>query len=66
MDSAVAGDTVLVAPGDYQIESILAADGINLIGEQGPLRTKLFPFDGQLGGLSCTNLSNPTVISGIW
>ncbi len=66
MDSASAGDTVLVAAGEYQIESILVTNGINLIGEEGPRRTKLFPFPGQLGGLSCTNLSLPTLISGIW
>ncbi len=66
MDSSAAGDTLLVAPGDYQIESILVADGIAVVGEEGALRTRLHPFPGQLGGLSCTDLSIPTFISGIW
>ena len=66
MDSATAGDTVLVAPGEYEIGPILVTDGIVFNSEEGPIRTKLTQYPGTKGGLGCTALSIPTVISGFW
>ena len=66
MDSAAVGDTVLVGPGQYEIGPILVASGIVLTSREGPLRTKLVGFPGSLGGLACTNLPQPTTISGLW
>ena len=66
MDSAAVGDTVLVAAGDYEIGPVVFADGIVLISEEGPLRTKLFPLAESKGGLACSCLTRPIVISGFW
>ena len=70
MDSAVAFDTVLVAPGEHVIERVSVTDGVSLIGEEGPLQTRLVPYPNPIGGvksrLVCSLLSRPTRISGFW
>jgi hypothetical protein len=70
MDSAAAFDTVLVAPGEHVIERVFVTDGVSLIGEEDPLRTRLVPYPNPIGGvksrLVCSLLSRPTQISGFW
>jgi parallel beta-helix repeat protein len=66
MDSAAAGDTVLVAPGEYVIESTIVTDGIVLRSETGPLHTRFTSAVGTSGALVCSGLDEPTEISGIW
>ena len=43
LDSAFAGDTVLVAAGTYEIQSLQMKDGVTLTSEQGPQLTRLVP-----------------------
>jgi parallel beta-helix repeat protein len=68
MDSAAAFDTVLVAPGEHVIGQVFVTDGVFLIGEDGPLETRLVPRPGAIGisRLACSLLSRPTQISGLW
>lgn len=70
MDSAAAFDTVLVAPGEHVIERVFVTDGVYVIGEEGPLQTRLVPYPNPIGGvksrLVCSLLSRPTEISGFW
>lgn len=66
MDSAAAGDTVLVAPGNYVIGPIAVVGGIVLRSEAGPLQTKLLGFPGVDAGLACSQLRSPTEICGFW
>ena len=70
MDSAAAWDTVLVAPGQHVIERVFLADGVVLIGEEGPTQTRLVPYPNPIGGvqsrLVCRFLSRTTQISGFW
>lgn len=66
MDSAAAGDTVLVAPGEYVLAPTRVTDGIVLLSEAGPLQTRLVGYPGVNGGLACSQLNRQTEISGFW
>ncbi|HEX5131162.1 MAG TPA: right-handed parallel beta-helix repeat-containing protein [Candidatus Krumholzibacteria bacterium] len=66
MDSAAVLDTVLVAPGEYVIGPIQVADGIVLVSEEGPLKTRIVEYPGAAGGLGCTSLNIRTEIRGFW
>jgi len=68
IDSAVAGDTVLVGPGTYQVGSMEMKDGVILRSEAGPYLTKLNPTpDLPPTGIACQQLVDPrTEISGFW
>jgi parallel beta-helix repeat protein len=65
MDSAVSGDIVLLAPGEYTIGPISVTSGILLRSEAGPVLTRLLGHPGVNSGLSCSQLG-PTEISGFW
>jgi hypothetical protein len=65
VDSAIAGDTVLVGPGTYYLDGrISVKDGITLISEEGPLETILDASSEWLWrGLSA---DDNTEITGFW
>jgi parallel beta-helix repeat protein len=64
MDSVSAHDTVLVAPGEHVISRVFAGDAIWVIGEEGPLQTRLVPI-GQ-PEVSGVWLDGALEISGLW
>lgn len=67
MDSAAAGDTVLVAPGTYIVETLPVKNGIVLTSESGPLATEITPEPyhwPSFGAFYCTGLPDRTEISG--
>ncbi len=66
MDGCAVGDSVLVAPGEYLVAQVLLADRVVLIGEEGPLRTRLVPDPEPtfLSGLGCWSVSADII--GLW
>lgn len=66
MDSASLGDTVLVAPGEYEIGSVVMADGIVLLSMAGPDSTRIVEYPGAYGGIACSMLAATTQIRGFW
>ena len=70
MDSALVGDTVLVAPGTYFLQQLHVANGVVLTSTNGPLQTTITVdwLPPTLGALYCVGLSAYTEISGfhIW
>jgi hypothetical protein len=66
MDSAAAGDTLLVAPGEYGIAVVSMADGVVLTSEAGAANTRLTERPGVRGGISCNTLALVTEICGFW
>jgi hypothetical protein len=70
VDSSTAGDTVLVAPGTYEISSAAYVKPETvLISEQGPVVTRLMPraIDPFAPSIVCRDFwSASTVVSGFW
>ncbi len=71
VDSAAAGDTVLVGPGEYVLEwdpdIITMKDGIVLTSENGPSTTRITRKWYIKNAIECTGLGSPnTEISGFW
>lgn len=69
LDSAAAGDTVLVGPGTHAVYGLLMKDGVVLTSEMGPTETKLVePPSVQLQTLIETRrcVDPATEISGFW
>jgi hypothetical protein len=67
MDSATAGDTVLVAPGTYEISFVQMKDGIVLTSEMGPQLTRLVPDGVTTRAIECHNFrAARSEISGFW
>jgi hypothetical protein len=68
MDSATAGDTVLLGPGTYELpDRVHMTSGVVLTSELGPTRTKLVPAKGSVGvyGIVCS-LGAYGEVSGLW
>jgi hypothetical protein len=71
VDSAVAGDVVLVGAGTYEIEApVRLKDGITVMSESGPYETRITraPSGNPAYGFRCTNISGAgvTEINGFW
>jgi parallel beta-helix repeat protein len=64
MDSVSAGDTVLVAPGEFVITTVGVPDAVVVIGEEGPLETRIIPYGFHvLSGFGCGDFAE---VSGLW
>jgi hypothetical protein len=63
VDSAAAGDTVLVAPGSYN-ENIMMKDGVALLSSGGRDVTLIQPEDSDEPIMRCHDLGSSTLISG--
>jgi hypothetical protein len=69
VDSAVSGDSVLVGAGTYElVGKILMKEGISLVGESGPVETRLVPMDYWYpsGAIGCWYFVEETEICGFW
>jgi parallel beta-helix repeat protein len=68
IDSAIAGDTVLVAAGVYDLDwELRMKDGIVLTSESGPARTIITGrWRDLLSGIECQDLGPSTEVSGFW
>ncbi len=69
VDSAVAGDVVLVAAGTYQIVSMIAMKGgITVTSESGPMQTKVVPdpSTNPMTSFYFNGITVPTEVSGFW
>jgi len=72
LDSATAGDTVLVGPGEYVTPGLIMTDGVALVGEFGAAQTRVVPYLPPYDprpdpyAISCGPLALRTIISGLW
>ena len=66
MDSAVAGDVVVAAAGQYAIEtSLFVPSGVELVGESGPTYTVLYDISGPFPGPTTVSLGAGAGMSGV-
>jgi parallel beta-helix repeat protein len=64
MDSVSVGDTVLVAPGEFVITTVGVPDAVVVLGEEGPLQTRIIPYGSQvLSRFVCGDFAE---VSGLW
>ena len=71
MDTASAGDSIVVGPGTYHFWQLDVKNGIVLTSERGPLETEITPSPPPIlgpyhGALYCTGLTDSTEISGFY
>jgi Right handed beta helix region len=65
LEQAAAGDTVLVAPGRYEIGSAVLHSGVVLTSEGDPMDAHITEYPGAAGGISCSLIYN-CEISRLW
>ena len=66
MDSAIAGDVVLAAAGQYPMEtSLFVPSGVKLVGEAGPAYTVLYDVTGPFPGPTTVSLGAGSGMSGV-
>jgi hypothetical protein len=68
VDSAVAGDTVLVGPGTFEVYQVHLKNGVTLTSENGPNYTRITPPFQEYPSyaVACEDAPSRTEISGFW